>query len=239
MRHSCRRRWPRCCWRSQIEQHSEYHFGPQSSSKHKRYGQTRWMRHRSHTGNSGVKTRTDKSILSGSPRDRWSMFLVSHALGCATRAVFICSWPARQNRLNPFGAISAVRRLEFKSTVDRSSFSANRSFEQSLCWQSISPTCRIDEKVRLFIARVARAQTFERVPHDAVAIIAFIDWKIAFKHCSLRTERLDASFDKRPPRICELLRRGRNWPYLEIEAEHLHAHAAELDAGVGALAELA
>src|SRR6202045_5109750 len=77
------------------------------------------------------------------------------------------------------------------------------------------------------------SQAFERVPKHRIAAGALVGREIALEHRALRPECGDAGLDIRLPRLRQILRGGWLGIVEEIESDHPHAEAAELDIGVG------
>src|SRR3712207_5640573 len=104
--------------------------------------------------------------------------------------------------------------------------------------QSIDRRGRTAEQLSLVFRRAAGRQPFECVPHHGVAEHALVDWKVALKHATLRSEKLDASFDIRPPRVRE---HDRGWwqrVLIEREATYPHSKPAELQIHVRMFSQL-
>src|SRR5689334_12968711 len=72
-----------------------------------------------------------------------------------------------------------------------------------------------------------------------IAAAAFVDREVAFEHGSSDAEGLDARLDVGAPGVGELFGRRRQSALVNIETEQTHAEAAELDADVRTLRELA
>ena len=85
---------------------------------------------------------------------------------------------------------------------------------------------------------VPRGETLKRVPQDLVAARALIDGEIALEHRAFWPERGNAGLNIGAPRLFQILRGRRLRVVKEIEADHLHAEAAEFDVRIGKTRDL-
>src|SRR5215471_4216304 len=95
------------------------------------------------------------------------------------------------------------------------------------------------EQGSLLVGGMPGGDALKRIPQHLIAAGALIDREIALEHRTLRAEGRDADLDIGPPGLLQILRGGRLGLFEEIEADHLHAKAAELDKGIGEGRDLA
>src|ERR1700736_2586301 len=95
--------------------------------------------------------------------------------------------------------------------------------DRAWLWQLVEPPCRVAEQQRLLVGRGTGGEPLEGVPVGRVAAGNLVDRKVALEHAARRPERRDAGLDVGPPRVGELLRRGRALAVVEREAVDAHA----------------
>src|SRR5258708_21215833 len=100
--------------------------------------------------------------------------------------------------------------------------------------QPIDPRRGAVEQAGLFVCTRALGQSLAGVPEHAVAVRSLVDREIAFEHGAVGAEGRDAGLDIGPPRRGKLLRARRQLAFVQVEAEHPHAKAAQLHLHVGA-----
>src|SRR5471030_405165 len=105
--------------------------------------------------------------------------------------------------------------------------------------EAIEPRCRSVKEVGFLSRAHPLRQAFAGIPIDAVAVRALVHGEIAFEHRAPGTEGCDAGLDVRLPQRGELFGARRQIAFVDIEAEHLHAEAAQLHVHVGTGCELA